>query len=644
MVLRTPQVSFVVEGDVLPESAHTVLVIGPSEWRVNFKDIDVWYIDFADIENKNQYGEIQRTDLKQCKKLEVVNLPKGNDVSEYSKFDTVFFWICERLHKGMAPLSNIEYNEWRMTLDILNLNKNRRDKLLEFINTHIYRRMEAGYESNYLTSKSLIITEFENNQNLIKQNVLRNKVSLINYAILYGDKQNTKLEKIIHQFYRSSPNSYWLLSIGIASYYANDFAMFDMVYNELSNKKWYIDNESIPTILPDNRNKRLCYSPLLIAWRYLVLKRMNYSYQVPNGIGRETKICKNINWTKISKNKLFDPILKKISYSLIENWKKLHEADDLGTQQIKLSPNAYKDTIYYLESIWIDLLKIIQHSKKKPLIRLTLWPHDKSSSLSIRYDVDRPVSKERIENVIKIQEKHIKTYCGSWFFFDEEFKSNSDIRMLLKDKCQEEGIHLKNVSEAVSSYGCTFHSAPNSEYWRGKYTLDALFDKEVDYLEFFSFQLLYPRPLFIRHGIIQKNSAWGLPIHFPLEGSTNDKDLTYFDQLKSEFKDILKQGGHAIIGSHPDLNQKLLVDLIKRETLNSVWFDTIGNVVKRCRLIMNIDNIRLVKSSRRNMIISSDDYIPDLQAIVWSPDGKKKKYAFILTKKTEKPLNYELRF
>ena len=52
-------------------------------------------------------------------------------------------------------------------------------------------------------------------------------------------------------------------------------------------------------------------------------------------------------------------------------------------------------------------------------------------------------------------------------------------------------------------------------------------------------------------------SAWANsgrpPIHFPLEGSTHDVDLSYFDLLAERFPETAAAGGHVIVGTHPDL-------------------------------------------------------------------------------------------
>jgi len=157
-----------------------------------------------------------------------------------------------------------------------------------------------------------------------------------------------------------------------------------------------------------------------------------------------------------------------------------------------------------------------------------------------------------------------------------------------------------------------------------------------------SFQTLYPRPAYIDHDTNYGFFPWILPIHFPLDGSTNYSDLSYFDNLRSEFRNLLQCGGHAIIGSHPDLNQNLLIDLIRREDLKNVWFNTIGNVVKRCRDIMSYGNIQLIESSKDRVFLRSKKYIKDLQVESWTPDDRKKSFCAQLVENRENLFTYQI--
>ena len=105
------------------------------------------------------------------------------------------------------------------------------------------------------------------------------------------------------------------------------------------------------------------------------------------------------------------------------------------------------------------------------------------------------------------------------------------------------------------------HSAPSSAYWQGDETIGHHEREGAIYGEMLESQLGIPHRVWLADdGAPRASASWMLPIHFPLEGSTSDTDLRYFDRLCPQFRTLLESGGHVIVGSHPDLNQQLLLD------------------------------------------------------------------------------------
>ena len=425
-VLRCPQVQLVIEGSEIPTPAHTVIKIGPSNWNVDLKNSDVWSLDRGmNIDsNPNANTEYEKyCKLPTRRDIDIVELTTGVHASETSKLENAFFWICERLQKGYTHLGRSEYEEWCQSLKILELKTNRNDRLLEFLQENIHRLQPITQNHKNKLLKKLLsqinIAKCINYRKVNKKGIFKNKASLIQHAMTLGKQDKHKFNALLQEFYETSPNSYWLVAIGIASYYSEDKFLFQRVYKTLSNDKWYSQNIAIPLILPNSN--RFCYSPLVIAWRYLVLKQLDNKYQMPIGIGREKRVSKTIDWKPTFNSKFFDPQKKLISFSLLLNWQKLHQADEFNKQQIKLTKINYTNTIYPLESIWFDIFKHIQHSKNKIAIRLSPWPFNKKAAFSIRYDVDRPINENVVSEIVAIQEKYLNAYCGSWFYFKEDF-------------------------------------------------------------------------------------------------------------------------------------------------------------------------------------------------------------------------------
>lgn len=205
--------------------------------------------------------------------------------------------------------------------------------------------------------------------------------------------------------------------------------------------------------------------------------------------------------------------------------------------------------------------------------------------------------------------------CGSWYFFGGQTTTLHQTRVLAH-YWQEIAIHVEDPGiEPVVGLGVTHHSAPTSMYWRGDRTNAVLEERGARYCEFLNVQTGYPRPAWIRDrdGTRRMGRCWTTPVHFPLEGSTSDTDLRYFDQRSDRFRELVAAGGHCIIGTHPDLNQKLMELVLAREDVSDIWFDSVDNVVERCRKVMAHGAIRSVASPDGGVALLSGESLADLQ-------------------------------
>jgi hypothetical protein len=95
---------------------------------------------------------------------------------------------------------------------------------------------------------------------------------------------------------------------------------------------------------------------------------------------------------------------------------------------------------------------------------------------------------------------------------------------------------------------------------------------------------------------------------------------------------MLAQGGHVIIGSHPDLNQSLLEKLLERESLSrmDIWFASVRQVVDRCRKVLGYGQIATVRSSNEDhLLLESRYHIADLAVEVWRPGASEPSIATV---------------
>jgi hypothetical protein len=111
------------------------------------------------------------------------------------------------------------------------------------------------------------------------------------------------------------------------------------------------------------------------------------------------------------------------------------------------------------------------------------------------------------------------------------------------------------------------------------------------------------------------------PLHFPLEGTTEGSGLSYFDIHLDEFRTRLKNGGHAIIGSHPDLDQSGLEHLVSREGFNDVWYTTVDSAVARARAVLSSGKVCLLVDAEGREYWVSEEHLADLQIVEYARDG-----------------------
>ena len=111
-------------------------------------------------------------------------------------------------------------------------------------------------------------------------------------------------------------------------------------------------------------------------------------------------------------------------------------------------------------------------------------------------------------------------------------------------------------------------------------SIEAIATGNADYGESMQFTACTARRAWLGSGAA---SVWCTPLHFPLEGTVDQADLAYFDRQRSAFDRIRHQGGHLVIGAHPDCEPSLLESLLDRIDLDRVWMAPIGRVVGRLR-------------------------------------------------------------
>ena len=338
---------------------------------------------------------------------------------------------------------------------------------------------------------------------------------------------------------------------------------------------------------------------------------------------------------RVAEGVLVDEEAGLVSRSLLDNWLLLHSAPTPNTRQWKLQAGHYAQPIAALERVWTALFGRMLALSGRALLRLRPWPAGYTCAVALRYDVDRPVSAARITEIAGLQSAMLNGPCGSWYYFAADAARGRQRRQHNRF-FHELGVHALKAEDVLDGEGVTHHSAPTSEYWQGDRTLARLAVSGARYAEFLASRTGTPRPAWLAGGANDSNdsdastgepdnagsiaSTWLTPLHFPLEGSTSDETLTYFDQLIGPFRQAVNNGDLVIIASHPDLSQDILQDLIARERLDGAWPATVAAALARFETVMAPGAIQIVDWRGGNPVLCSCGGVADLQLEVLAPD------------------------
>lgn len=574
-------------------------------------------------------------------------------------------WLMDRLTKRGDPLPLAECLDWAVSLRLLRIDPGRPDRLLERILAAIDRRWPDGLAPSLRPTSAVssaardawVDSLFEaacerwhalaHERPMSAHGAPARRPSLPAFFVwdalrARGDAEAAALRAKLGRAVSSFSSSSRLVGAGLAARLLADTELEERVGRALEEPAWWPERGGIPRLTPAKEN--LLLSPLLLAWWLTSPAGSSAESMVPTGFFDEVEEKRPITWSGFAtpegafavgsaSRALIDEDTRRISMSLLDVWCELHSAPGRENHQRKLLENTYDGAVDALERVWLALFAHLQHRRGRPLIRLLPWPAPYRAALSLRYDVDRPVGAARVCELIDLQARHGNTAFGSWYFRHGD-QTKQRLWPLLKCRWQECGVHVEIAAEAVAGLGATHHSAPTSHYWRGDESNRELERAGASHGEFHASELPTPRralgPMPSREGPGASHQTDDAPrpapfmvcaLHFPLEGGTNDHDLAYFDRLIDAFRRRLGGGGHAIVASHPDLDQTPLVDLLTREDLNGVWFAPVGAVIERALQIMPSGRIRIGWIDNAGLALLADDDIADLQIQVFYPDG-----------------------
>jgi acetyltransferase-like isoleucine patch superfamily enzyme len=596
--LGLPQVSVYTDGEGLPASLHTVILDGETGRFAPVLDgLEVWRIAAGErgpSEGDSWFDAPSgiRVALPDRVETSVVSDGREGEDRRVRGLEQTFYWLTTRLAKGAGRLSADEVQEWRIAFHVLGVEPGRKDRLRERIEELIKKRRTQGKPGKHV---SLVLSALHSRTS---------KDALIKQAVKLSSTARGATD---------------IIAGGIVAALLGENAVADQLWEKLETPDWLVPGVAMPRSAAGA--KGFCYSPLVLVWLFLEARRENPGFQIPEGTGIPSRVSQQLEWRPVGDGEhLLDEASRTISRSFIDNWLILHEAPCSDGSQVVLEDFNYAQSTAPLEAAWREVFLFLQGRKGRPLVRVHPWPEGRKAAISLRYDVDRPVSTQTITEIVQSQSGLANAPCGSWYYFGGCAPTEGQARHLTGN-WQEIGIHAEDPqTDPVAGLGVTHHSAPTSMYWRGSRTNSVLDERGAEYCEFLNAQTGTPRPAWIRGEDVPSRlgKCWTTPIHFPLEGSTSDVGLAYFDERLDRFRELLSTGGHCIVGTHPDLNQDLMEQLLRREDVANVWFATVGAVIKRCRQVMSPGAIRCVPDPSGGIALLSRESLADIHVTIRS--------------------------
>lgn len=274
--------------------------------------------------------------------------------------------------------------------------------------------------------------------------------------------------------------------------------------------------------------------------------------------------------------------------------------------QLELDEASLHHPLHEVTTALLDALGEFASAADVDLVELRPWPVGYDHALSLRFDIDRASTTSHARGLIAAAVAGLGAAPGSWYGIPGT-PHLDHLRPVLDRHHQEIGVHAQRPEDLCPDLGTTWHSAPTSAYWRGRESVAALDSSGAAYGELLTTQLDVPGPVWLDDGAM----PWCTPLHFPLEGSTNDRTLAYFDRLRPHAETLRERGGHVIVGTHSDVSPDLLSALLEEPSWRVGWLAPVGVVVERVRALRGPGRVRWVTDGEYQGL-SADTYLSDV--------------------------------
>ncbi len=677
-VLGLPQVRVFNMGELLPESVHTILTFG-MEYNLLNTDKRTWRLANGDLV---LHGEMKFYPPNE----DVIEVPAllkdtwaydgyGDRKTVSNALKSILFILEEKLRKQTVPLEDIEVAEiciftyflkeagysydtppFSRIFELIigkgcspesSMSKESLEELLRSKDANmLFPRAEHLVLSSADEETCRAMRDFWRSQKFLTAKYhLRFPVMTVISTMRYSQGDRIEIEplfKVLHNHITNS-NRAASLALSFALIGANEKE--SEIINMLLKPPWNFGSSTCIRSYPDASSFSMSFLVAALLLRHARFENKTIEYFEEHRSELHWHVLNNDNgWIADNGNDrgvLVDPNDRLISISILDNWLASQSVPDSNGIRYVFNEVDSEFPQTCLEEIWLSIFRYMQMEAKRSLIRLKPWPFGKDIALSIRYDMDRRIHSRRAQELLDIQRQFINSAAGSWYIFASDFDKESPL-LLLDRTHQEIGLHtVAPVETEMNGRSVTAHSSPASCYWRGRESIDGHEKAGALYTENFCVQVPWARAAWIDStGTEGRTSTiWAVPKHFPIEGTTRDKDLSYFNTQSERFQSYLDLGGHIILASHPDLNKELLIEVLKRESFDEVWAVPVSMAVERCRRIMEYGSISTTQVGNKDIALISKFGIADLQVEIHDPDLSFRKSCLQLAPGIPRPLS-----
>ncbi len=627
--LGLPQLGVLRVGQVMPSSVHTVLLIEADGWTPELPEhLRVWRIESGDNAIEGAITGVIQCPSSRLRKLVPTTDERLRPIENVCS--ATVYYASKRLRKRRANMTDADLLDLHLAIAMLERQGSSQAQRVQSMFIELLPEASADWsvleqaiiELMHASDTVREAAQSEELHPFSDRTVLACSELMIVKAI-QSPKPNADRIETLDRLIGLATKASQLVHFGIAASVLGLDEQLARCVDRLLSEPMLDERAMLVRSAADSTG--YCYSPALaalllvaseaeLALRFEETREEQLVWRVLAGSDSEWSIA-----DETQSGRLVDVDRRVVARSLLEQWILSVRVPTMNGHQYEISDDDYRPAAGDLEQVWTKLFRHMLHEAGEPMIRVRPWPSGYRAALSVRYDIDRNTHAEQVQGIIDTHSRLLNSACGSWYRIDGT-PFGDRLSELLPRFSQEVGVHALRFDEPMAGQGVTHHSAPNSQYWRGQRTIEGIEHSKAAYGEMLATQLSTPRKAWLgdlKHG--RATRVMLTPMHFPIEGSTGEQDLTYFDQRVEAFRELLRTGGHAIVGCHPDLNPGLLEELLEREELDRVWCVPIGRAVERCA---RLGSVRVVRGEAGTHSIVSDYSIADVQIEIDSPrDG-----------------------